>query len=145
MTEETIKAEELKKGTDYQIGVKQPCVIVFDSLLGPSRSRVVQVLKEYLMVEWSIKRGGTEYSKQLIKGTVPKVPQQTNYSDCGVFMLQYVESFFEDPIQDYVTPMKGLYDWFSLEKIEGKREELRDLIIGLKDKFENKTETKENS
>ena len=41
--------------------------------------------------------------------------------------------------------MKGLYDWFSLEKIEGKREELRDLIIGLKDKFENKTETKENS
>ena len=73
----------------------RPCIIVFDSLLGPSRSRVVQVLKEYLMVEWSNKKGGTEYNKQLIKGTVPKVPQQTNYSDCGVFMLQYVESFFE--------------------------------------------------
>ena len=73
----------------------RPCIIVFDSLLGPSRSRVVQVLKEYLMVEWSNKKGGTEYNRQLIKGTVPKVPQQTNYSDCGVFMLQYVESFFE--------------------------------------------------
>ena len=74
----------------------RPCIIVFDSLLGPSRSRVVQVLKEYLMVEWSVKRPDeAEYNKQLIKGTVPKVPQQTNYSDCGVFMLQYVESFFE--------------------------------------------------
>ena len=40
-----------------------------------------------------------------------------------------------------MTPMKGLYDWFSLEKIEKKREELRDLIIGLKEKYESKTDS----
>ena len=47
----------------------------------------------------------------------------------------------QDPIQDFVTPMKGLYDWFSLEKIEKKRDELRDLIIGLKEKYESKNDS----
>ena len=88
---------------------------MFDSLLGPSRSRVVQVLKEYLLVEWSIKRGGAEYNKQLIKGTVPKVPQQTNYSDCGVFMLQYVESFFEVSLVVIIALVKVL---FSIKNVD---------------------------
>ena len=30
-----------------------------------------------------------------MKGSNPKVPQQNNFSDCGVYVLQYVESFFE--------------------------------------------------
>ena len=30
-----------------------------------------------------------------MRGQTPDVPQQTNYSDCGVFVLQYVETFFE--------------------------------------------------
>lgn len=47
------------------------------------------------MVEWQVKKGGTEFNRSLYKGCQPKVPQQNNYSDCGVFMLQYVESFFE--------------------------------------------------
>jgi hypothetical protein len=59
------------------------------------------VLKEYLQVEWAVKKGGSELSKASIKGCVPKVPQQTNFSDCGVYMLQYVESFFEVSCQVY--------------------------------------------
>ncbi|KAL4233107.1 Sentrin-specific protease 6 [Mactra antiquata] len=121
-------------------GIKQPCIIVFDSLYGPSRSRIVNVLKEYLQVEWAVKKGGTVLNKTIFKGCAPKVPQQNNFSDCGVFMLQYVESFFEDPVQDFITPMKGLHDWFTAERIEGKRQELRDLIIELKEKYESKPE-----
>lgn len=30
-----------------------------------------------------------------MKGSSPRVPQQDNFSDCGVYILQYVESFFE--------------------------------------------------
>lgn len=41
--------------------------------------------------------------------------------------------------------MKGLQDWFSGPKIDGKREEIRDLIIGLKEKIESKTEKKEET
>ena len=69
--------------------------MIFDSLSGPSRNRIVTVLKEYLQVEWAVKKGGPELCKTSIKGCAPKVPQQTNFSDCGVYMLQYVESFFE--------------------------------------------------
>jgi hypothetical protein len=36
-------------------------------------------------------------------------------------------------------------DWFTTEKIEGKREELRDLIIDLKEKYESNTGGKENN
>ncbi|KAH3889282.1 uncharacterized protein LOC127849189 [Dreissena polymorpha] len=122
-------------------GIKQPCILIFDSLAGPTRSRIVQVLKEYLMIEWQVKKGG-DLNKAIIKGCLPKVPQQNNFSDCGVFMLQYVESFFEDPIQDFATPMKGLQDWFSGAKMEGKREELKDLIMELKVKYEAKPDVK---
>ena len=52
----------------------------------------------YLQVEWDNKKAKTEgprvFDKDTIKGGNPKCPQQTNYSDCGVYVLQYVESFF---------------------------------------------------
>lgn len=39
---------------------------------------------------------GTEkvFTKDVIKGACPKVPQQTNFTDCGLYLLQYVEEFF---------------------------------------------------
>ena len=35
------------------------------------------------------------FNKDTMRGCCPKVPQQPNFSDCGVFLLQYIESFFE--------------------------------------------------
>lgn len=50
----------------------------------------------YLEVEWEVKKGcKRSFSKDVMKGSNPKVPQQNNFSDCGVYVLQYVESFFE--------------------------------------------------
>lgn len=42
-------------------------------------------------------RKGTlrSFGKEVMKGSSPRVPQQDNFSDCGVYILQYVESFFE--------------------------------------------------
>ena len=39
--------------------------------------------------------GPRTFDKDGIRGANPRVPQQTNYSDCGIYILQYVESFFE--------------------------------------------------
>lgn len=83
-----------------------------DSLRGPSRSNVVKILREYLEVEWEVKKGSKRsFSKDVMKGSNPKVPQQNNFSDCGVYVLQYVESFFENPILNFELPM-NLVNWF---------------------------------
>lgn len=50
----------------------------------------------YLEVEWEVRKGTQRsFGKDVMKGSSPRVPQQDNYSDCGVYILQYVESFFE--------------------------------------------------
>ncbi|KAM9316602.1 sentrin-specific protease 6 [Gastrophryne carolinensis] len=110
---------------------KQPCILLMDSLRGPSRSTVVKTLREYLEVEWEVRKGTKRsFSKDVMKGSNPRVPQQNNFSDCGVYILQYVESFFENPIQSFDLPM-NLTDWFPQQRMKTKREEIRNLILHL--------------
>lgn len=74
----------------------RPCILIFDSLAGASRSRVVATLRDYLSCEHLAKVGNEKtFSKDTIKGSSPKVPQQSNFTDCGLYLLQYVESFFK--------------------------------------------------
>jgi sentrin-specific protease 7 len=74
----------------------RPCILIFDSLAGASRSRVVATLRDYLRIEYKVKEGkDREFNKDTIKGSTPRVPQQTNFTDCGLYVLQYVENFFQ--------------------------------------------------
>nr|XP_016853834.1 PREDICTED: sentrin-specific protease 6 isoform X4 [Anolis carolinensis] len=112
---------------------KQPCILLMDSLRGPSRSNVVRTLREYLQVEWEVRKGSKRsFSKDVMKGSNPKVPQQNNFSDCGVYVLQYVESFFETPIVSFELPM-NLTDWFPRPRMKTKREEIRKIILKLQE------------
>ncbi|NXH20681.1 SENP6 protease, partial [Bucco capensis] len=112
---------------------KQPCILLMDSLRGPSRSNVVKTLREYLEVEWEVRKGNKRsFSKDVMKGSNPKVPQQNNFSDCGVYILQYVESFFENPILSFELPM-NLTDWFPRPRMKTKREEIRNTILKLQE------------
>ncbi|XP_067132047.1 sentrin-specific protease 6-like isoform X2 [Centruroides vittatus] len=111
---------------------KQPCILMFDSLAGPSRWRIVSTLREYLAVEWYTKKGKQRiFDRDTMRGFTPRVPQQTNYSDCGIYVLQYVESFFKKPLQKFSSPLPSLEDWFTEESIMQKRDELRTLILQL--------------
>ncbi|NXQ87830.1 SENP6 protease, partial [Nyctibius grandis] len=112
---------------------KQPCILLMDSLRGPSRSNVVKTLREYLEVEWEVRKGNKRsFSKEVMKGSNPKVPQQNNFSDCGVYILQYVESFFENPILNFELPM-NLTDWFPRPRMKTKREEIQKIILKLQE------------
>lgn len=63
-------------------------------------------------------------------GIMPKVPQQPNFSDCGLFLLQYVESFFSQPIPNYNPKDINLKTWFTPASIaENKRREIYDFIL----------------
>ena len=52
----------------------------------------------YLQEEWNARRrasdGEREINKDNMKGCCVKCPQQSNFSDCGIYVLQYAESFF---------------------------------------------------
>ncbi|KGL72268.1 Sentrin-specific protease 7, partial [Tinamus guttatus] len=110
---------------------KRPCILVLDSLKAGSWQNTVQVLREYLEAEWEVKRKTRrEFSKSSMMDFCPRVPKQDNSSDCGVYLLQYVESFFQNPIDNFEQPM-NLEKWFPRQVIRSKREEIRDLILQL--------------
>ena len=48
-------------------------------------------------VEWKTKpdRGPRNFTKQNFPGIFVEGPLQENFCDCGVFLLQFVEKFFE--------------------------------------------------
>ena len=84
----------------------RPCILIFDSLVGCSRNRVMATLRDYLQIEYQVKKTETEkelsdldrptlFTKETMPGSCLKVPQQNNYSDCGVYVLQYAESFMK--------------------------------------------------
>ncbi|XP_012219904.1 uncharacterized protein [Linepithema humile] len=137
--EEDDQSEEKKNQVEVQVKVepqketvKMPCILIFDSLAGASRARVVATLRDYLSCEHLAKLGVEKtFSKDTIKGACPKVPQQSNFTDCGLYVLQYVESFFQDPIIDYTLPIKTLKTWFEEIIVTRKREELSQLLIKL--------------
>uniref|UniRef100_A0A8B9BTJ0 SUMO specific peptidase 7 n=1 Tax=Anser brachyrhynchus TaxID=132585 RepID=A0A8B9BTJ0_9AVES len=117
--------------TDLFVVVYRPCILIFDSLKAGSVQTTVQVLREYLEVEWEAKRKTRrEFSKSTMIDFCPRVPKQDNSSDCGVYLLQYVESFFQNPIVNFEQPVH-LEKWFPRQLIRSKREEIRDLILQL--------------
>ncbi|KAG2468789.1 SENP6 protease, partial [Polypterus senegalus] len=91
------------------------------------------ICKQYLEVEWEARKGTKRsFNKDVMKGSSPRVPQQDNFSDCGVYILQYVESFFEKPIVSFDLPM-NLTDWFPQQRMKKKREEIKELILRLQE------------
>lgn len=50
----------------------------------------------YLQAEWEVKRGGhRDFSAERMVGSHCRVPLQDNSSDCGLYLLQYAESFLQ--------------------------------------------------
>lgn len=98
-------------------------------------------LRDYLSCEYKIKypdQPPRVYNKTNMFGSVVKVPQQANFTDCGLFLLQYVEHFFKDPLRDFRLPIKSLANWFSHDIVTRKREDISNLIKQLMEKQEVK-------
>ena len=54
-------------------------------------------LRDYLTCEYRVKmpdKPAKQFNKLNMPGHCVKVPQQNNYTDCGLYLLQYVEHFF---------------------------------------------------
>lgn len=109
-------------------------ILILDSLRGGlcGRSRIMTTLREYLTEEWKAKkRSQLSFCYGNMHGYTPRTPQQGNYSDCGVYLLQYVESFLEKPPSAGDPVKLELGDWFPEGLVAQKRAAIRDLILNL--------------
>ncbi|KAE8346041.1 hypothetical protein BDV24DRAFT_158844 [Aspergillus arachidicola] len=76
--------------------IRQATIITFDSL-DLSRSPTISNLRDYLYDEAKSKRG-IEIDRSLIRGMRARaIPLQSNYSDCGLYLLAYIEKFVQNP------------------------------------------------
>jgi hypothetical protein len=74
----------------------EPRIITLDSL-GGSHSPTCTILRDYLVVDLEVRKG-IRIDKPTNLGTTAKgIPQQTNYYDCGVYLLAYIREFLLSP------------------------------------------------
>ncbi|XP_008279807.1 sentrin-specific protease 7 isoform X2 [Stegastes partitus] len=110
---------------------KRPCILIMDSLKLSLHERVFKLLREYLQSEWEVRRGSSrEFGPDQMKSSHCQVPLQDNSSDCGLYLLQYVECFLKDPVVHFDLPLH-LQRWFPRQQVRRKRDEIRDLILSL--------------
>ncbi|XP_040057793.2 sentrin-specific protease 7 isoform X3 [Gasterosteus aculeatus] len=110
---------------------KRPCILIMDSLKLSLHERVFKLLRDYLQAEWEVRRGSTrDFSPDQMQSSHCKVPLQDNSSDCGLYLLQYVESFLKDPVVHFDLPLH-LQKWFPRQQVRRKRDEIRDLVLYL--------------
>ena len=70
----------------------------------------------YLQIEWDLKKARTEgsriFEKSSMKGATPGCPQQSNSSDCGIYVLHYIETFFKVSSCSKLPIVKLMYTSF---------------------------------
>ncbi|PGH11894.1 hypothetical protein AJ79_04586 [Helicocarpus griseus UAMH5409] len=122
----------------FQCNPKQPVIITFDSL-GCTRSPTIRILRLYLEEEGQSKRSMTVDTKGIVGMTARQIPHQPNYSDCGLYLLAYLEKFMRDPdvfIGKLVKGEMSEYDDWPRMESRVLRRRLRNFLLNLYDEEE---------
>ena len=131
------RAKRKSHGGKGKRDASEPVIIVMDSL-GGSHPGLTRNLKDWLKAEAKDKIS-TEIAEP--QGSFEKVPGQTNFSDCGVYLAGYVARFLEDPEAFLAKAGHGEIsskaEWAELDA-DRMRHNMRDVIMN-----EYATHTKE--
>ncbi|KAF2801762.1 cysteine proteinase [Mytilinidion resinicola] len=109
----------------------QPVIIILDSL-DITHARAVRNLKDYIQEEGKAKRN---LDAQITSAmNVKDIPKQSNFYDCGVFVLLYLKAFFQKP-REFVTKiltreMNLEDDWVGASASD-IRAEIRNILFDL--------------
>lgn len=110
-----------------------PIIITLDSL-GSSHTAEIRNLKDYILEEAEKKRGMAVDRGELQGVTAKGIPEQTNFCDCGLYVVGYIESFARDPkaFVDKVTSrqLDRQADFASFSP-SAKRTEIRNELLKL--------------
>lgn len=112
---ERLPSEDVSMIPDVRL--YEPAVIVLNSFksYGPS---VKKSLNHFLKYQWMRERGQPRNFSIKSKGgtrlVFPRLPQQSNSYNCGVFALNYFYCFMKDPREAYIRMFRGtgMNSWF---------------------------------
>lgn len=109
----------------------QPKIITLDSL-GAPHSRACQFLKKYLVAELADKKGIDIEIPRALGMTAKSIPEQSNFCDCGLYVLGYIARFLDNPdqfVNGLIAHEKMEWDFNS----SALREEIRNLLFHLQE------------
>ncbi|KAI5243061.1 cysteine proteinase [Aureobasidium subglaciale] len=110
-----------------------PALILLDSLSG-SHPTEIKNLKQYVVHEGREKRS-LDFDHSELRGMAARgLPQQTNFCDCGVYLIGYMEAFHRDPAEFVRKIMSRELDHdndFADFDPSKKRAEIREKLIKL--------------
>jgi hypothetical protein len=150
-SEETPKTSEAAASKDDGL---RTCIIFLDSAKFHHSQSVFKHVRAYLQMVWNESyadaHGPRAFDTKTVPGFSPRVPQQVNDFDCGLYLLHFVENFIWGPprVDDNFINQKGLGAkltgrkglnqsrvmegcYFSADDITRKREELKKLLLHL--------------
>lgn len=122
------------------------CKIFFcDSLRKHHYNYHVKNLRDFFYEEAKDKLN-QEIDVDRISGVSVAVPQQNNLSDCGVYLIHYIELFLQDPyhciemfLDDSPESQRALEIYWSNEMLKGKRRYLRRKLAWYRDQQINQS------
>ncbi|KAG2678639.1 hypothetical protein I3760_11G011300 [Carya illinoinensis] len=109
-------------GESLQSKTITPCMLLLDSLeMGNPRRLEPEIRKFAVDIYKAEGRPESKSSVYKIPLLVPKVPQQRNGEECGIYVLYFINLFMEDApedfsIEDYPYFMRK--NWFTLQGLE---------------------------
>ena len=126
--------------TELEDTARRSSILVFDSLPDPEnpRTEAVTRLRSYLTSEWAARRGleaEVVFTEENMPQANPRVRGQLNSKDCGLFLLQFVQSFFSRTKEDlqWLDTERCHKELFTREEVNGKRaaiaQTIRDLAV----------------
>jgi hypothetical protein len=126
------------------LSADQPTIVTFDSL-GAARQPAIRILRTYLLEEAVSKRSLNVDAKDIKGMTAKEIPLQPNFSDCGLYLLAYLEKFVQDPdtfVRNLLRKqMSAEDDWPAL--ISGRlRRRLRSFLFKLQEEQDGSSEQK---
>jgi len=127
----TFKEEgEVGSNSENFSASRNPCILVFDSLPEDPKKEHCSLIRSYLtsLLRAKDSKCTVEFTEENMPQYNPRVRRQKNSKDCGIFLLQYVESFFRDPDREWGNPNCVHSEWFQKEETMNKRGHIAKLI-----------------
>jgi hypothetical protein len=110
-------------------------ILILDSLGSRARPTTIDTLSKYLAAE-ALEKHNVQINTKLLTGISPKVPQQDNHTDCGLFLLEFFERFIGRPEEFEQMALRrtgsyyhGLKEWFEPRLASQRREALKTRVL----------------